>query len=66
MLKRFFYMSKYFQGPDAYCLSWIKSLEQKYYAFKKKLFGQCSLPPVQCHEPLSVVHQALYLSDLGP
>ena len=40
MLKRFFYMSKYFQGPDAYCLSWIKSLEQKYYAFKKKLFGQ--------------------------
>ena len=35
-LKRFFYMWKYFQGPDAYCLNWIKSLEQKYYAFKKK------------------------------
>lgn len=30
-------MSKNFQGPDAYCLSWIKSLEQKYYALKKKL-----------------------------
>lgn len=28
-------MSKNFQGPDAYCLSWIKSLEQKYYALKK-------------------------------
>ena len=25
-----------------------------------------SLPPVQCHEPLSVVIQALYLSDLIP
>ena len=24
------------------------------------------LSPVQCHEPLSIVHQALYLSDLGP
>ena len=26
----------------------------------------CSLSPVQCHKPLSIVHQALYLSDLGP
>ena len=25
-----------------------------------------SLSPVQCHEPLSIVHQALYLSDLVP
>ena len=25
-----------------------------------------SLSPVQCHEPHSIVHQALYLSDLGP
>ena len=25
-----------------------------------------SLSPVQCHEPPSIVHQALYLSDLGP
>ena len=25
-----------------------------------------SLSPVQCHEPQSIVHQALYLSDLGP
>ena len=25
-----------------------------------------SMPPVQCHEPPSIVHQALYLSDLGP
>ena len=25
-----------------------------------------SLYPVQCHEPPSIVHQALYLSDLGP
>ena len=24
------------------------------------------LSPVQCHEPHSIVHQALYLSDLGP
>ena len=26
----------------------------------------CSLSPVQCHEPLSIVHQALCLSDLVP
>jgi len=26
----------------------------------------CSLSPVQCHEPLSTVHQALCLSDLVP
>ena len=25
-----------------------------------------SLSPVQCHEPHSIVHQALYQSDLGP
>ena len=25
-----------------------------------------SLSPVKCHEPHSIVHQALYLSDLGP
>ena len=25
-----------------------------------------SLSPVQCHEPPSIVHQALYLSDLVP
>ena len=25
-----------------------------------------SLSPVQCHEPHSIVHQALYISDLGP
>ena len=25
-----------------------------------------SLSPVQCHEPQSIVHQALYLSGLGP
>ena len=25
-----------------------------------------SLSPVQCHGPHSIVHQALYLSDLGP
>jgi len=25
-----------------------------------------SLSPIQCHEPHSIVHQALYLSDLGP
>ena len=25
-----------------------------------------SLSPVQCHQPLCIVHQALYLSDLGP
>ena len=25
-----------------------------------------SLSPVQCHEPQSIVHQALYVSDLGP
>ena len=25
-----------------------------------------SLSPVQCHEPHSIVHQACYLSDLGP
>ena len=25
-----------------------------------------SLSPVQCHKPHSIVHQALYLSDLGP
>ena len=25
-----------------------------------------SLSPVQCHEPHSIVHQALYLSDLDP
>ena len=25
-----------------------------------------SLSPVQCHNPPSIVHQALYLSDLGP
>ena len=24
----------------------------------------CSLPPVQCHKPPSIVHQALYLSDI--
>ena len=28
-------------------------------------WGWSSLPPVQCHEPHSIVHQALYLSDLG-
>ena len=26
----------------------------------------CSLSPVQCHKPLSIVHQALCLSDLVP
>ena len=26
----------------------------------------CSLSPVQCHEPMSLVHQALCLSDLVP
>ena len=26
----------------------------------------CSLSPVQCHEPPSIVHQALCLSDLVP
>src|SRR5574337_267171 len=26
----------------------------------------CSLSPVQCHKPPSIVHQAFYLSDLGP
>ena len=26
----------------------------------------CCLSPVQCHEPPSIVHQALYLSDLVP
>ena len=25
-----------------------------------------SLSPIQCHEPPSIAHQALYLSDLGP
>ena len=25
-----------------------------------------SLSPVQCHKPHSIVHQALYLTDLGP
>ena len=30
------------------------------------LWWSWSLPPVQCHEPLSILHQALYLLDLTP
>lgn len=40
-------MSKNFQGPDAYCLSWIKSLEQKYYALKKNWSGLLILKAIE-------------------
>ena len=43
-----------------------KASSDSYFAFLHffSMGWSWSLSPVQCHEPLSIVHQALYLSDL--
>ena len=45
-----------------------KASSDNHFAFLHFFFGAwfSSLPPVQCHEPPSIVHQALCLSDLIP
>ena len=48
--------------------SYLKGLPRQPFCFFAFLFWgwSWSLSPVQCHEPRSIVNQALYLSDLGP
>ena len=45
-----------------------KAASDSHFAFLHFFFlGMVLIPvPVQCHEPPSIVHQALFLSDLGP
>ena len=45
-----------------------KTSSDNHFAFLHFFFlgWSSSLPPVQCHKPLSIVHQALCLSDLVP
>ena len=46
-----------------------KASSENHFAFFAFLFlgdGLDPLSPVQCHEPLAIVHPALYLSDLVP
>ena len=41
-----------------------KGFSDKHFAFLHFFFFVMGLPPIQCHEPLSIVLQALCLSDL--
>ena len=43
-----------------------KASSDSHFAFLHFFSMGMVLIPVSCHEPHSIVHQALYLSDLGP